>query len=680
MTPQATVGDTARAQTAWERWWPVLAIAGLGFVLRLAHVLGMRANPHFDAPIMDPAYHVEWARALAAGRTFQEGPYFRAPLYPWFLGFLFELFGDSMLAPRVVQCLLGTLSTILVYLVGERAVSRRVGLVAEVVVATYWVLIYFDGELLIPTLFVPLELWALWCTLGLARVARPRSAVFAGLAWGLAAIARPNVLLFLPFLALWLLLRRSGGRPSWRPALALCAGVLVPILPITLRNATFGNDPVFISSQGGVNFWIGNNPDSDGSTAIVPGTRGGWWEGYHDAIAQAEAAEGRELRASEVSRHYFGRALEWMRAEPAAAQRLLGWKLRLFWTDWELGNNQEIRFFAFHFSPWMRWLPLGFAALSALALVGFGLMLRDGRLFPLTGFALAYTASVVLFFVCSRFRVPVLPVFAVFAAHAVCWLADRLREHAFVPAAAALVVAGASAWVSRAYPEGLRRSDANGYLQLAQAEWRRSDPELALDYIRRALEADPRNVFAHTTYGRLLAEREEWPAAEAELEAALALDPGKPDALDSLLDLFLRTGRNELAESRALAARDTTPYLAVPAYHLGRLRANAGRLQDARELFDEATRKDPHDFRFAYSLGMVEQALGNGAAALAAFDAARANIDQATEPFLSETYVRAISLRIASGDRRGACDLVGEMERRFPGDPRIAPLRARACD
>ena len=55
--------------------------------------------------------------------------------------------------------------------------------------------------------------------------------------------------------------------------------LLVVVLPITIRNCAVGGDAVLIASQGGVNFYIGNNPDSDGRTAIVPGTPGDWWGG-----------------------------------------------------------------------------------------------------------------------------------------------------------------------------------------------------------------------------------------------------------------------------------------------------------------------------------------------------------------------------------------------------------------
>ena len=149
--------------------WTIAALVVLAFVLRLVYVMDLRASPYFEAPILDPAYHVDWARALAAGHTFEQGPFFRAPLYPWLLGGLFSALGPGLFAVRVVQCLLGAATTLLTWMVGRRAFDSRVGLLAAAGAATYWVLIYFDGELLIPTLAVPLNLLALWLTLGLAR-------------------------------------------------------------------------------------------------------------------------------------------------------------------------------------------------------------------------------------------------------------------------------------------------------------------------------------------------------------------------------------------------------------------------------------------------------------------------------------------------------------------------------
>ena len=469
----------------------------LGLGLRVIYVLDTQENPFREHPVLDSAYHVEWARAIVAGEEFKDladRPFFRAPLYIWFLAAIFRCFGDDLLVARLVQCGLGAITIALVYWIGRRAFEPAVGFIAALMAATCWVLIYFDAELLVEPLIVPLDLLALGLTVGLgvgpAAPLRPARTAMAGLAWGVSAIARPTVLPFMPFLAGWLVWCR---RPQWTRGLwlgALFSGaLLIPILPITAYNTWVKGDFVLIASQGGVNFWIGNNPDSDGVTAIVPGTRASWWEGYYDSIAQAEQAEGRKLEASEVSRHYARRAWDFILHQPEQSIPLLLEKLRLFWAAWEYANNEDVDFFAHHFS-WVPRISIGFAVIAALGLLGLGLCVRQPGLFPLWGFVAVYTFSVVAFFVCSRFRLPVLPVLMLFAAHALVWLWRQWRARNLGALALSLLfVLGFGSWSTLQAPtEGV---GANGYVDLALGEARRDNVEQAMEYLHLALAIDP---------------------------------------------------------------------------------------------------------------------------------------------------------------------------------------------
>src|SRR5262249_40378707 len=146
-------------------------------------------------------------------------PFFRAPLYPWFLAGIFRAFGDGLLLPRLLQCGLGAASIGLVYAIGRRCFGPLAASLAAAIAATYWLLIYFDGELMGETLVVRLVWLAPWLTLGLAAKGGRTRSLAAGLAWGVAALARPNVLLFLPFVPLWLLwIHRPRSISGWAPA------------------------------------------------------------------------------------------------------------------------------------------------------------------------------------------------------------------------------------------------------------------------------------------------------------------------------------------------------------------------------------------------------------------------------------------------------------------------------
>lgn len=602
---------TNRAANQGARRWILPAILLLAFALRLIYVLQSRASPYFAEPQMDAGYHVEWARAFAEGRTFQPGPFFRAPLYPWFLGLCFEVFGEDYLAPRIVQVVLGTVGVGLVYLVGAHAFDRRVGWLAALFAATYWVLIYFDGELLLPVLEVPFDLLAIWLSLRVAAEPTPVRAGSAGLAWGLSAIVRPNVLLFVPLVAAWTAWIAWKRGPTLRRKLlaptAFAAGLLAPILPITAYNAFVGGDRVLISSQGGVNLWIGNNPQSDGSSAIVPGTRADWWGGYHDAIQQAESALARKLKPSEVSRWYTEKAIDFVRQNPALALRQFVWKLRLFWTDWELGNNSDERFFAFRFGPLLRFLPLSFALLAALGAVGFlSSAKRAMQQFPLWGFVPVYMLGVVAFFVCSRFRVPILPVLAVFAAQACvwsveAWQAKRFRSLGIVALTAGLVFLGV-----RHVPREIDQSESNGWWLLGVHEVQHENQAAGAEYFRRAIAAKPRNSYAQRDLGILLRDMGQFGEAEACLRSALAIRSDDPATWRGLIDLQLKQRLTAQALASARQAAQIAPYSATAQFDVGWVllaesQSLVGRGAPAEEV-DERRREAVAAFRAALAL------------------------------------------------------------------------------
>jgi 4-amino-4-deoxy-L-arabinose transferase-like glycosyltransferase len=690
-------GSAARPPVRAARAW-LGAILALSFAVRVVYVLQSRRSPAFEQPAMDALYHLEWARAFAAGHEFQPGPFFRAPLYPWFLGLLLRLFGEHLSLVRLVQAAVGTASVGLVYLVGARAFDARTGLLAALLSGLTWITIYFECDLLLPVLEIFFDLLAIWLALRAGERTSPARAALAGAALGVAALVRPNVLLFAPFLLVWTLARaRATGRGrALLPALLFALALLAPIAPVTAYNRIAGGDWVLISSQGGVNFWIGNNPRSDGSSAIVPGTRADWWGGYHDSIRLAEAEEGRKLRPSEVSRHYSAKAWAWIRSEPRAALAHLVWKLRLFWVDWELSNDASERFFAFRFGPVLRWLPFGFGALAPLALLGFLLASRRSwSLLPLWGFLPVYTASVVAFFVCSRFRVPVLPVLAVFAAHA-CWrLVDLARARARLPLAGSAAFLAGAVFLVESVPAAIDRSDGQGLWQLGIAAARRGDDAGAVDLFRASVAASGRSSQVHADLGDSLRRLGRLEDAERSLRRAVELAPRNPAALASLFDLLLASGRRTEAREVARAEVEAAPVLAQAWYDLGRLdydeaRAAAQAGTDAQSVRkrDEAALTELEKglelasepataFRCAFAAGKVRLELGDPAAAADAF--ARALEAQPQRPaggrgleaaWWWQCQAELLRALEASGRSAEAQSRRLELERRYPDDPR----------
>jgi hypothetical protein len=117
---------------------------------------------------------------------------------------------------------------------------------------------------------------------------------------------------------------------------------------------------------------------------------------------------------------------------------------------------------------------------------------RDGvRLFPLYAFFASYMFSLVMFFVSSRYRVPVLPVMMIFAGHAVISLWDQLRTRDWRRAGlGVLFVLVFGGWSLTRGPDPVI-VEANGYLLLGSAEQFRGNYLKAVEHLRRATELNP---------------------------------------------------------------------------------------------------------------------------------------------------------------------------------------------
>lgn len=619
-------------------WWPLPIVVGVGLLLRLAWLLQARSvDPLFYAPQMDALFHHRWALAIVAGMEFMPGAFFRAPLYPYFLGLLYRVFGPNLVMVRLVQAALGGLGCGLIWLLWRRVLrgvrnASRIAFIAGLVWAAWPLGLWFDGELLIPALLVPLLLLAL--VLFYRSIDTDRQWWLPGLALGVAALARPNALVVVVALAAWLVFRyrgRTGEKPqrhradggrfgpdaagrgrAWSRAGVFVAAALLAVLPVTVRNAIAG-DPVLIAWQGGTNLYIGNNPESDGTTAIVPGTRPDWWGGYNDVKRGAEQALGRELRGSEIDRYWQGRAVEFWRDEPLAALRLTGRKLLLLVSGYEVANNRDIyaakrRTFINPVLFSTPYLKFPFGLLLPLVLAGVWLLRRRaGRLVPLYLYLGAYGLSFVPFFITARFRLPLVPVLVGLAvAGGFGLVRSRGRELAVGLAlvAVGLVLGNADLAGTGRRVEGYHAplADATGLLETGQ-------PDRAAAVLDRALAQDSSLELLVLRVSVELA-RNRAPAAEAAGRAAVRFAPDDPRALGSLGNVLAQTGRQDEAERVFRRVLELDPGMVAAWLNLGNIALAGGRLDEARDCYERALAISPAHAPALYHLGLAEYYAG----------------------------------------------------------------------
>jgi len=582
-----------RPERASRATFYFILIVALAAALRLAYTLGSRSSPFFDHLDLDTKFYDSWARRIAAGDWVGHEVFFMGPLYPYFLGMVYKVFGPSLLAAKLVQSLVGAVTAGLVYLLGREAFGAAVGIVAGLLAALYVPFIFTDTLILFPVLATLLNTAMLYFIYRGFDRGGWTDFLWAGIFAGLSAAGNASILAFAPLaLGFVLLYGKAPSGERARRALILAAGIAVIVLPITIRNFAVGRDFVPLTSNGGLNFFIGNSAKATGAYVKPDGL-----DIYTDpeGKAIAERAAGHVLKPSAVSAWWTSRAMEYIKSHPGAFAHNLVRKVFFFWSVYEIPQIEHLPFER-QYSRILRLPTPSFGIVCPLGIVGAVLAVRRKReAWLMLLFMLAYSASIVAFFVVARYRLPMVPALMVFAAYYIVWLATAASKASWRPVAYS--VGGFILLFILVHINFYRILPLNGF---AQSYYRlgiiyeaKGNPTAALADYRKALELDPSIVPAHVNLGILLSRQGKYGEAEQELRDAVRRDPSYDKALYNLGLVYADTGRNDsvlVLMDRALAAN--------PGYTLARLAKAAayyeeGNLGEAERLLTAVKSESP---------------------------------------------------------------------------------------
>lgn len=384
-----------------QEWLWLAIIAGIGCALRVAAMAGFQHVPEND----ELAYR-SMALNLLAGNGIVDSmgnhAMYNVGYSLFVLAPVFFLFGDDLLAVRLVNMLLGGAAIILCYLVAKEAGAGRLGrLIAALAWALYLPSGIYGMYLAKENLMIPLMLGVMWCALRLARQRSHTVAIGCGALLGLLALTGNAALSLLAVVAWALLLSPASMAQRVGMAMLALSVALAMSGPWLLRNMQVIGAPV-LNTNGGFNLYLGNNPAATGMFVSISATpRGPTW----DTLRKTG-----EVQASETLKQ---EAISWVKAHPTAFLTLAVKKAAYFWTP-PLHEGKGAQ------SPAEKLVRLLWAIQFLVLLAGaIGTLLMPrlrNRQVALLWLALAcYTGVHMLFYVIFRYREPIMPVLAVMA-------------------------------------------------------------------------------------------------------------------------------------------------------------------------------------------------------------------------------------------------------------------------
>ena len=606
-----------RTLTDGSRWAWLLFLFAL--VLKAAYVLQTNDALFVKVPIMDARYYDAMAQDIARGNLVRNEAYFMGPLYPYFLALVYSIIGRDFTWVRLLQAVGGAFTVMLVFLIGRRLFRPSAALVGALLLALHGAMTFYESELMMEWLGALLNCTALYLLVS-ARPSSRWAYAGAGAALGLSALARASILVFAAAVVVWILYS-VRDRARIRDALAFVAALVLAVLPAVIHNFATSRDFVLVTSNAGINFYIGNNRDANGTFVPIPGV-----DVIDDVTTSqfVERATGKTPTPSEVSHYWFERAMGDVRHDPRRALVLLGRKVALFFNGYEVPQIESFDVHARE-TPWLRVLLVRSWFLIPFAVIGMMIGGKRGRL--LLAYVLTYAASIAIFFVTGRYRSQVIPILSLFAGVALVALPALARNRRNLAAvaiglAAMFLVTNPSIFrldesmlmfreyvhrgrrlsETRSFAPAVREIDraiaiypkqAEGYVQRAIVHKESGDEFKAIEDYHRALDIDSTNATVHYDLAQSLRRVNLSRQAVHEYDLAIRYDPGMLQAYNNLGVTLRELGLMEQAAVVFRKATEISPSYVKAFNNLGALYAEMGRSQDALAVFEETTRRFP---------------------------------------------------------------------------------------
>ncbi len=655
--------------------WVILAwILILASCLRIIYLWQIIDAPDFIALRQDLDVQDYQARAMLSGDwTVREGvsdphipttPYYRPPGYPYFLAVVYWLFDGSFLAPRLINILLGLIHIVLIFFLTKTVFDRVAGICASFLVATYWAFIYYEGEVNDPALFV----FLVPCILLLIFYANRKDSIllsfFSGLLIGIYAIMRPNILSFIPFVALWFLFifyKKQKVTKSFLHILLLIIAVLTIITPVTVRNYLVSGEFVPISTYFGENLLIGNSKDADGVTPWLPylqeleGT-GNWSVWHYDNVVKGLGKSlGRKVTHSEASNIFAKMAIDYIIHHPWETFLLTCKKAILFWSPQEITENKVVEGERKHYPP-LKYMPRFPLVLSSFLLGLFFLIYNIKKkklsninvylLSLILLFILSYFASFLPFFVNARARVPILGLMFVIGGYAFSEMRRYLEERRFLNAFISILALSGIFFITHMdiipYKPDMCRwhyDRADSFLRVGRVDEALKEvhalmnqperpmtympfrlghafaklnyTELAIDLLRLAFSPDPSEQHPmyredlHYHIGALLIKLKKYDEALQEFNDALSINPKDPRVHNDLGVIYKEHNDFPKAEYHYKYAIEIESDFILAIVNLTELYLQQKKYEPAIELLEKSLNINPNNPELLYNLGFV---------------------------------------------------------------------------
>lgn len=527
-----------KSKSFFEIYKRLFAILSVALIVRLVVLIDFYRSIFWKVIRLDSATYNNWAHSIIqSGDWIGRDPFFMTPLYPYLLAFLYNIFGDDIAVVRIFQIFISVWTVSLIYFSAKNLFSNKTALISGIIAALYGPFILFTNLLFVETVkifFVSLALFIL-TTVKESNV--NKNMFLVGLVIGFSSLCRASDMLLL--IVAGISIMQPALKLSYRLKRLsfLMLGFCFVIIPVTVRNYVVSDEFVLITSNGGINFYIGNN---EKATGLYNNSDKIDISNDPNGSNFLEVQYNRKFNPSEASSFWYKKATDYIFKNPLAYSQLFIRKCLLFINSKEIGQlGYGYDYISSEVSKTLKYL-IGFIFVFPFSVIGIGVLWRERkRYFILYGFLIAEVLSVVLFFITDRFRLSSLPMLIILSSVGIIYLYEQLVSQRYTK----IIILGGIVLLSYAMMTVLNitipPNFTNEFYNVGKTYFDEKKYIEALESYKKALVYSDAYQLRNSI-GDVYAAMNYYPLAIEQYKLASAMNPMQSSSMFSIGSLFAR--------------------------------------------------------------------------------------------------------------------------------------------
>jgi tetratricopeptide (TPR) repeat protein len=611
-----------------KRLLPPLSLFLIALIFRLINLNAIDERLWINF-LSDALKYQLWAQRLLNG-TDMTGVFPMGPLYPYLISLIYRLSGSvSHTAILVLQAVTGSAAVLMIYLSAKDAFGKRPAFVSGILALLYGPSLLYDGLVLSES--VQYFLYATFILLILKCFSKKEWYYFimAGIVFGLCILGRASVIVVLPFIVFLYLSRRMMRRRMIHLSLFVVFTMLT-IMPVTVHNLRHG-DKVLVSSNFGLNFYIGNNEQANGRYMEPKGL-----SLNEDFTGKriAEKIQGKSLKPTEVSSFWFQMALRYIKEHPYRSVKLICLKFLRFFEGYEIPQAENY-YYLKNFLPMMKICIIPFWIIAPLGFTAFVTTWKrkvSSRLILI--FIISYSLSIIPFFVIGRYRLLIVPALLVGSGYTVLSLYEGIRKKRFEVMSGLLILLFFSFVTLPVLSENRKKDRASAFVNHGMYHIYYGDMLEAEKFFKKALTVYPFCCKALNNLAGVYFSTGRTDVAIRIYKKSAAIDSFQGSPHLNLGIIYQRLGMIDVARAEFEKAVSLGPFSIKAREYLDGILANEeafpyevasrlsamGKYSEAILYYKEALKQNPHDLRIYNNFGFVLQAVGEYERAITVYE------------------------------------------------------------